>query len=219
VSLSHHGVLFLDEVNEFRRDALEGLRQPLEDGRVLIARAARTVEFPARFTLVAAANPCPCGFEGEQRRRCRCKPHILESYRHRLSGPLLDRIDIRLRVPRLTRSELMGSQAGEPSARVRERVDAARERQLARLRGLGARSNGEMSGAQARRLAGLTRKAERRLGSAVDRYGLTGRGFDRVLKVARTIADLGGSEPIDEDHVLEALTFRGEEPVREAGVA
>ena len=219
VSLSHHGVLFLDEVNEFRRDALEGLRQPLEDGHVLISRAARTVEFPARFTMVAAANPCPCGFQGELRRRCRCKPHILEAYRHRLSGPLLDRVDIRLRVPRLTRSELMGTQTGEPSARVRERVGAARERQLARLRGHRARSNGEMSGALARRLASMTREAERRLGSAVDRYGLSGRGFDRVLKVSRTIADLGASERIEVDHVLEALTFRGEESDREAGVA
>ena len=219
VSLSNHGVLFMDEVNEFRRDALEGLRQPLEDGRVLIARPARTVEFPARFTLVAAANPCPCGFEGEQRRRCRCKPHILESYRHRLSGPLLDRIDLRLRVPRLTRAELMGSQAGESSARVRERVDEARSRQLARLRGVRARCNAEMSGAEARRLAALTLEAERHLGKAVDRYSLTGRGFDRVLKVARTIADLAASERIEEDHMLEALTYRGETPVREAGVA
>lgn len=218
-SLAHHGVLFLDEVNEFRRDALEGLRQPLEDGHVLIARAARTVEFPARFTLVAAANPCPCGFEGELRRRCRCKPHILQAYRHRLSGPLLDRIDMRLRVPRLTRSELMGSHTGEPSAQVRERVGAARERQLARLHGLGSRSNGEMSGALARRLAGLTREAERKLGSAVDRYGLSGRGFDRVLKVSRTIADLDAAERIEADHILEALSFRGEESVREAGVA
>jgi magnesium chelatase family protein len=219
VSLAHHGVLFLDEVNEFRRDALEGLRQPLEDGRVLIARAARTVEFPARFTLVAAANPCPCGFEGDHRRVCRCKPHILQSYRHRLSGPLLDRIDLRLRVPRLTRSELMGSETGEPSADVRDRVAAARDRQLARLRGVPARSNAEMSGAQARKLAALTRGAERELGKAVDRYGLTGRGFDRLLKVARTIADLAGSAAVEGPHVLEALTFRGDEPVPESGVA
>jgi magnesium chelatase family protein len=218
-SLADHGVLFLDEVNEFRRDALEGLRQPLEDGRVLIARAARTVEFPARFTLVAAANPCPCGFEGDHRRRCRCKPHILHSYRHRLSGPLLDRIDLRLRVPRLTRSELMGTESGEPSADVRARVGAARDRQLARLRGLRARSNGEMSGTQARRFAMLTRRAERELGKAVDRYALTGRGFDRLLKVSRTIADLGGSEAVEEKHVLEALMFRGDEPIPESGVA
>jgi magnesium chelatase family protein len=217
-SLAHHGVLFLDEVNEFRRDALEGLRQPLEDGRVLIARAARTVEFPARFTLVAAANPCPCGFEGDHRRGCRCKPHVLHAYRHRLSGPLLDRIDLRLRVPRLTRSELMGSEGGEASTVVRERVAAARARQLARL-GTRARSNAEMSGAQARGVAALTRSAERELGRAVDRYALTGRGFDRVLKVSRTIADLAGSAGVEADHVLEALTFRGDEPVRESGVA
>jgi magnesium chelatase family protein len=219
VSLAHHGVLFLDEVNEFRRDALEGLRQPLEDGRLLIARAARSVEFPCRFTLVAAANPCPCGFAGEARRRCRCKPHLMQAYRHRLSGPLLDRIDIRIRVPRLTRSELMGSEPSESSARVRERVDAARDVQRARLRRSRARSNGQMSGAQVRRHADLTPDAERQLGRAVERFRLTGRGFDRLLRVSRTIADLAGSGRTESEHLLEALSFRGEEPQAEAGVA
>jgi magnesium chelatase family protein len=219
VSLAHHGVLFLDEVNEFRRDALEGLRQPLEDGRLLIARAARAVEFPALFTLVAAANPCPCGFEGERTRACRCKPHLIQAYRQRLSGPLLDRIDMRIRVPRLTRSELMGTATGEPSAGVRDRVDAARDRQLARLERSRARNNGEMSGAQARRHADLTREAERNLGRAVERFALTGRGFDRLLKVSRTIADLEGSTRVESEHLLEALSFRGEEAEPEAGVA
>jgi magnesium chelatase family protein len=218
-SLANHGVLFLDEVNEFRRDVLEGLRQPLEDGRLLIARAARAVEFPARFTLVAAANPCPCGFEGDRRKACRCKGHVLQSYKHRLSGPLLDRIDIRLVVPRLTKSELMGTEPGEPSARVRERVAEARDRQLARLRGVGARSNAEMPGSAARRLASLTSDSERQLGRAVERFSLTGRGFDRVLRVSRTIADLEGSDRTEERHILEALTFRGEEALPKAGVA
>lgn len=218
-SLAHNGVLFLDEVNEFRRDALEGLRQPLEDGRLLIARAARAVEFPSRFALVAAANPCPCGFEGEHSRRCKCKPHLLHSYRQRLSGPLLDRIDIRVRVPRLTRSELMGTEPGESSAVVLARVRAARARQLARLRGVGARCNGEMSGAQARRHAALGSAAERELGRAVERFALTGRGFDRILKVSRTVADLEGSRRVEREHVLAALTFRGEDAVSEAGVA
>lgn len=218
-SLAHHGVLFLDEVNEFRRDVLEGLRQPLEDGRLLLARAARTVEFPARFSLVAAANPCPCGFEGERRRACRCKPHVVQSYRHRLSGPLLDRIDIRVRMPRLTRAELMGTATGESSGPVRERVRQARDRQQARLERGRAHCNGEMTGAQARRHAGMTSAAERELGRAVERYGLTGRGFDRLLKVSRTIADLAGSERIEAVHMLEALTFRGEEALPEAGVA
>ncbi len=220
VSLAHQGVLFLDEVNEFRRDVLEGLRQPLEDGRVVVVRAVGAVEFPARFTLVAAANPCPCGFEGDVRRRCRCPPHRVETYRQRLSGPLLDRMDIRLRVPRLSRSELLGSETGEPSAPMRERVEAARARQRQRLRGLGARCNAEMSGAEARRQARLSTEAEAILGRAVERYGLTGRGFDRALKVARTIADLDGSDRTEAPHLLEALTFRGETgPLEETGVA
>ena len=218
-SLSHNGVLFLDEVNEFRRDALEGLRQPLEDGRLLMARAGRALEFPARFTLVAAANPCPCGFEGERSRTCGCKPHLVHSYRQRLSGPLVDRIDIRIRVPRLTRAELMGTEPGESSAQVLHRVREARERQLARLRTIAVRSNGEMTGAQAREHAALTRAAENHLGGAVERFGLTGRGFDRILKVSRTVADLAGSVRVEADHVFEALSFRGEDSSQEAGVA
>jgi magnesium chelatase family protein len=210
ISLAHQGVLFLDEVNEFRRDVLEGLRQPLEDGRVVVARAAGAVEFPARFTLVAAANPCPCGYAGDPRRRCRCLPNRVETYRQRLSGPLLDRLDIRLRVPRLSRAELLGAADGEPSAAIRSRVEAARERQRARLAGTPFRSNGEMTGAWARRTADLSSAAETLLGRAVDRFGLTGRGFDRALKVARTVADLDGSRPIDAEHVVEALAFRGE---------
>ena len=218
VSLASRGVLFMDEVNEFRRDVLEGLRQPLEDGRVVIVRAAGAVEFPARFTLVAAANPCPCGFGGDPRRQCRCLPHRLELYRQRLSGPLLDRIDIRLRVPRLSRAELLGSDPGEPSTAIRERVEAARDRQRARLDG--PRSNADMSGAEARRAAMLSTDGERVLGRAVERYGLTGRGFDRALKVARTIADLDGSDRIDAPHLMEALAFRGQSDAPdETGVA
>jgi magnesium chelatase family protein len=210
VSLAHQGVLFLDEVTEFRRDALEGLRQPLEDGRVAVVRAAGAIDFPARFTLVAASNPCPCGFEGDGRRRCRCLPNRLEAYRQRLSGPLLDRIDIRLRVPRLARAELLGSGSGEPSGLIRARVEAARDRQRARLGPRGLRCNTEMSGAMARRMARLTSEAEKVLARAVDRYVLSGRAFDRVLKVARTVADLEDRECVDEEHVLEALRFRGE---------
>jgi magnesium chelatase family protein len=220
VSLSHQGVLFLDEVTEFRRDALEGLRQPLEDGRVGIVRASGAIDFPARFTLVAAANPCPCGFEGDSRRRCRCLPNRLEAYRQRLSGPLLDRIDIRLRVPRLVRAELLGSESGEPSAPIRDRVEAARERQRARLTPWGLRCNAEMTGAMARRMARLTPEGERVLARAVDRYLLSGRAFDRVLKVGRTVADLEGSERVGDPHVLEALRFRGDAMASEgAGAA
>ncbi|MGH2681871.1 MAG: YifB family Mg chelatase-like AAA ATPase [Actinomycetota bacterium] len=220
VSLASHGVLFLDEVTEFRRDALEGLRQPIEDGRVVVVRASGAVEFPARFTLVAAANPCPCGFDGDPRRRCRCLPNRVESYRQRLSGPLLDRIDIRLRIPRLSRAELLGSELAESSATIRGRVEEARERQRRRFRDLPFRCNAEMSGAIARRVAGLTSAAETALANAVDRYSLTGRGFDRALKVARTVADLSGSDAVDLPHLLEALSFRGRvSPSEGAGAA
>jgi len=208
VSLAHHGVLFLDELTEFHRDAIEGLRQPLEDGRVVVTRAIGSVEFPARFTLVAAANPCPCGFEGDQRRHCRCRSDRIEQYRQRLSGPLLDRIDLRLRVPRLTKHELMGSEQGESSSAIRGRVQAARDRQLERWSSLGLACNAHLPGPVARRRVRLTRSGEATLGAAVDQLALTGRGFDRAIKVARTVADLAGVDEVDTEHVAEALSFR-----------
>jgi magnesium chelatase family protein len=218
-SLGHNGVLFLDEVTEFRRDAIEGLRQPLEDGRVIVARAMGAVEFPARFALVAAANPCPCGFAGDPRTSCRCLPHRAEAYRQRLSGPLLDRLDIQLAVPRLTRAELLDAEAAEASEAVRNRVEEARERQRSRLRGTPWTCNGQMSGAFARANAGLTQEAERTLSKAVDRFALSGRGFDRTLKVARTVADLDGEERVGAVHVGQALGFRSQwqDSVRAAG--
>lgn len=208
VSLAHHGVLFLDEVTEFKRDALEGLRQPMEDGRVILVRQAGAVEYPSRFTLVAAANPCPCGYDGDTRRRCSCLPNRVELYRQRLSGPMLDRIDIRLRVPRLSKAELLGSNHGELSDRIRDRVEVARARQRRRFRGTKVRCNAHMPGSMTRQEAALTASAESALAQAVDRYALTGRGFDRALKVARTIADLAEEEHVDGVHLLEALTFR-----------
>jgi magnesium chelatase family protein len=208
VSLAHHGVLFLDELTEFHRDAIEGLRQPLEDGGVVVTRAIGSVEFPARFTLVAAANPCPCGFEGDQRRHCRCRSDRVEHYRQRLSGPLLDRIDLRLRVPRLTKHELMGGEQGEPSSAIRDRVQAARDRQLERWSDLGLACNAHLPGPIARRRVGLTRAGEATLEAAVDQLALTGRGFDRAIKVARTVADLAGADEVDTEHVAEALSFR-----------
>jgi len=208
VSLAHHGLLFLDEATEFRRDALEGLRQPLEDGRVVVTRALGSVEFPARFTLVAAANPCPCGFEGDERKMCKCPGHRVQVYRQKLSGPLLDRIDLRLRIPRLTKQELLGSGAGEGSASVRDRVAAARERQVSRYAELGVGCNAHLPGPLARRQARLDSPAERLLEKAVEGLGLSGRGFDRALKVARTIADLGASDLVGEAHLAEALSYR-----------
>ena len=208
VSLANHGVLFLDEFTEFRRDAVEGLRQPLEDGRVVVTRAVGSVEFPARFTLVAAANPCPCGFEGDPRRHCRCRSDRAEQYRQKLSGPLLDRIDLRLRVPRLTKAELMDGDPGEPSTTIRDRVQAARDRQRERWEPLGVSCNAHLPGPVARRQVHMRAEAEAFLGRAVDALGLTGRGFDRALKVARTIADLQGSDPVEAGHMAEALSYR-----------
>ena len=208
VSLAHNGILFLDELTEFRRDAVEGLRQPLEDGRVVVTRAVGSVEFPARFTLVGAANPCPCGYEDDPRRHCRCLPNRVEQYRSKLSGPLLDRIDLRLAVPRLARAELMGQSPGESSAAVRERVEAARERQRMRYRDSPVRCNNQLPGPMARRAARLSADAETLLAQAVEGLALTGRGFDRALKVARTVADLEGSGTVSAGHLAEALSYR-----------
>ena len=208
VSLAHHGVLFLDEVTEFRRDAIESLRQPLEDGHVVVTRVGGSVAFPARCTLVAAANPCPCGFHEDPARDCRCRDDQIARYRAKLSGPLLDRIDLRLSVPRLTKHELLGAEPAESSTDVRARVVQARGRQLSRLEGTGWSCNAHLPGPAARRLASLTAEAERQIGSAVEASALSGRGFDRVVKVARTIADLEAVVEIEERHVLEALAYR-----------
>jgi magnesium chelatase family protein len=208
LSLAHNGVLFMDEVTEFRRDALESLRQPLEDGRVVVTRVGGSVEFPARCTLVAAANPCPCGFRDDPARDCGCREDQRARYRAKLSGPLLDRIDLRLSVPRLTKHELLGAEAAEASAVVRARVVDARERQLSRLRDTPWTCNAHLPGPVARRQAALSAAAERLLGQAVERSALSGRGFDRVVKVARTIADLEAAATIADRHVLEALAYR-----------
>jgi magnesium chelatase family protein len=220
VSLAHHGVLFLDELTEFRRDAVEGLRQPLEDGRVAITRAVGSVEFPARFTLVAAANPCPCGFDGDGLKECACRSDRVQLYRNKLSGPLLDRIDIRLRIPRLTKQELLGSDTGEPSALARARVMEARDRQRHRWEALGVACNAHLPGPVARRECAMSTAAETLLTKAVETMALTGRGFDRAVKVARTVADLGGADRIETDHLAEALSYRsgfGSEVLPRAG--
>ncbi|OLE81518.1 MAG: hypothetical protein AUF76_12795 [Acidobacteria bacterium 13_1_20CM_2_65_9] len=208
VSLAHHGVLFLDEMLEFSRHVLEVLRQPLEEGRVTVARAARTSVFPARFMLVGAMNPCPCGFSGDPSRECRCTPQHIARYRDRLSGPLRDRLDLTVDVPALPPDILCESSAGEPSSSVRARVMAARARQQARYEGARVRTNAELTPSLMTRHCAIDRDGMRLLKSAIRRMALSARGYDRVRKVARTIADLAGSDPITADHVAEALQFR-----------
>jgi magnesium chelatase family protein len=208
VSLAHHGVLFLDEMLEFSRHVLEVLRQPLEEGAVAIARAARTAIFPARFVLVGAMNPCPCGFAGETSRECRCTPQQIARYRAKLSGPLRDRLDLTVEVPALGPEALSETAVGERSAAVRARVVPARDRQRARYADDGIRTNAELTPALLAKYCRLDRDGLRILSGAVRRMSLSARGYDRVRKVARTIADLSGCEEVAGDHIAEALQFR-----------
>jgi magnesium chelatase family protein len=209
ISLAHRGVLFLDELPEFSRAALEALRQPLEERAVRICRVRESVRFPAAFHLVAAANPCPCGFLGSDVRECTCSHGALARYRTRLSGPLLDRIDLQVRVESVALSDMRTATDAEPSAAMRARVEAARERQAARLRPFGVRLNAEMSPAAVRSTCVLSASAERVLTVLFTRrQGLSARGLDRIVRMARTIADLDGEETIGPDAVKEAVVYR-----------
>jgi magnesium chelatase family protein len=208
VSLAHQGVLFLDELPEFRRHVLEALRQPAEDGEVVVTRAGRTATFPAQFMLVAAMNPCPCGHLGDARRRCRCTTAELLRYRRRISGPLLDRIDLHVDVPALGCTLLAGIEPGPASALVRERVLRARERQAARAGRAGGPCNARLKGAALRRHCAPDDAGRRLLEAAMEKLGLSARGHDKVLRVARTIADLDGAPAIGAPHVAEAIQFR-----------
>ncbi len=208
VSLAHNGVLFLDEMLEFHRGVLEVMRQPLEEGTVTIARAARSALFPARFMLVGAMNPCPCGYVGSRERECRCTPLQIDRYRSRLSGPLRDRLDLSVEVPAVPPDVLGQATSGESSTAVRERVVAARERQRARYGGAQLNANARLNPSLLARHCRLDEAGTRLLASAVERLRLTARGYDRVRKVARTIADLAGVDDIAADHVAEALQFR-----------
>ncbi len=205
ISLAHHGVLFLDELPEWERRVLEVLREPLESGHVTISRAARQAEFPARFQLVAAMNPCPCGFAGDRSGRCHCSAEQIARYRSRISGPLLDRIDLQLDVPRLAASELrQDAPRGEASAVVRERVTAARTRQLQRAN----LPNAHLTQAATERFCGLSPNDQSLLERAIDRLNLSARAAQRILRVARTIADLANAERIATAHLTEAISHR-----------
>ncbi len=204
VSLAHHGVLFLDEILEFPRAALEALREPLESGTITISRAARRCEFPARFQLIGAMNPCPCGYLGSTQRACRCTPDQVARYQGRLSGPLLDRIDLHIDVPAVPATDLLQAQAGEATALIRARCMAARERAIARQ----GKSNQALQGQEIDVHVLLDEAAAKFLNVAAARLGWSGRSTHRALKVARTIADLAGAQHTQLAHVAEAMQYR-----------
>ena len=208
VSLAHNGVLFLDELPEFARNVLEVLRQPLEDGEVTIARAAVSLTFPSRFTLVGAMNPCPCGFYNDPGRECSCTPGLIQRYVARISGPLLDRIDIHIDVPPVAYAELSSRTAGEPSRDIRGRVTRTREIQQRRFAGEGIYSNAQMTPRLIRRFCDIGAEAQRHLEQAMARMGFSARAYDRILKVARTVADLEQAEAIQARHISEAIQYR-----------
>ena len=204
ISLAHHGVLFLDELPEFDRRVLEAMREPLESGRVAISRAARQAEFPARFQLVAAMNPCPCGYLGHYDGRCRCTPDKIARYRDKISGPLLDRIDIQIEVPAVPREELMAGRSGESSQSVRERVLHARALQLSRQ----GKCNVDLGSREIDDLCRFDGAAENLLRQAITKLSLSARAYHRILKLARTIADLAGGGGLGSSHVAEAIQYR-----------
>lgn len=209
ISLSHHGVLFLDELPEFARNALEVLRQPLEDGAVTISRTRLSISYPANFMLVCAMNPCPCGHYGDPNKECACQAGSVQKYMMRVSGPLMDRIDLHIEVPAVKYRELSSRETGEPSARVRERVTGARELQATRFTGHpGLFANADMQSREIRQFCRIDEAGEELLKMAIQKLGLSARAYDRILKVARTIADLGCSGAILPEHIGEAIQYR-----------
>ena len=208
ISLAHRGVLFLDEFPEFPRHVLEALRQPMEDGEITVSRAAGSVKFPCRFSLVAAANPCQCGYFGDETRNCTCTAAAITKYQKRISGPILDRIDIHISVPAVKVEKLAGEHQAESSKKIQSRVQKARDIQQKRFKDLPIKSNAEMSSRQMKRFAALDEPSILLLKQAIQRLNLSARSFHRVVKIARTIADLEGSPKIKSNHVAEALQYR-----------
>ncbi|MBF0506664.1 MAG: YifB family Mg chelatase-like AAA ATPase [Nitrospirae bacterium] len=208
VSLAHHGILFLDELPEFKRNVLEVLRQPLENGIVSVSRVMASVTYPAQFVLVAAMNPCPCGYLGDLKHQCTCTPAMTNRYRSKISGPLMDRIDIHVNVPSVPYKELSGDYSGERSELIRQRVTEARERQLKRFKGDKIFANGQMKTRHIKKYCGLSSDAHGLLDTAMQRLNLSARAYSRILKVARTVADLDGADAIGSGHISEAIQYR-----------
>ncbi len=209
ISLAHNGVLFLDELPEFNKNVLEVMRQPLEEGKVTIARAAISLTFPARVMLAAAMNPCPCGYFGDPHHECTCTPAMIQRYMSKISGPLMDRIDIHIEVPSLRYKELSQKEPGEPSEQIQERANRAREVQLERYKGRKrVFCNAHLGPKEIRRYCQIDSVAEELLKTAISKFGLSARAYDRILKVSRTIADLEGSEQIKPEHISEAIQYR-----------
>ena len=208
VSLAHNGVLFLDELPEFKRNALEVLRQPIEDGRVSIARASGSITYPTDFMLVAAMNPCPCGYWTDPKRECTCTVPMIKKYVSKISGPLLDRIDIHIEVPSVEYKELSSEAGGEPSMKIRDRVEQARQVQLDRFKDSRTFFNAGMNTQQLRHHCQLDNASKQIMALAIDKMGLSARAHDRILKVSRTIADLDGMESLTAEHVAEAIQYR-----------
>jgi magnesium chelatase family protein len=207
-SLAHNGVLFLDELPEFKRNVLEVMRQPLEDGSITVSRALGSINYPASFMLVSAMNPCPCGFFTDPQKECTCTPLQIHRYRSKVSGPLLDRIDIQVEVPTLRYQDLASKDAGEPSSAIRQRVNAARDIQLQRFHKRHIHANAQMGARDIKRYCGVKQEAEKLLETAINKLGLSARAYSRVLKVGRTIADLAGAEEIEPAHIAEAIQYR-----------
>ena len=208
ISLAHHGVLFLDEMPEYKRDAIETLRQPLEDGKITIARVESTIDYPANITLIASMNPCPCGNYGSRDKECKCTPQQIHKYLGKLSGPLMDRIDNHIEVDSVTYDELTSNITDEGSEEIKKRVDKARQIQLNRYKGSKRFSNSTMTDVQLKEFCKISRESDNMLRYAFDKLNLSARAYTRILKVARTIADLEGSEDIKDDYILEAISYR-----------